>query len=108
MQSTAVQKNIQTVLYSLALATSSSCFFQDNKSRSKCCISLILKLTNRNDNLWSKDGTYRWQLLIFYEARSESRYNDPLDLRGATLGNMNLKTEFQRFATASWPTDHTA
>lgn len=46
------------------------------------------------------------QLLIFYEACSESRYTDPLDLRGATLGNMNLKTEFQRFAKASWPPDH--
>lgn len=45
------------------------------------------------------------QLLIFYEACSGSRYTDPLDLRGATLGNMNLKTEFQRFAAASWPPD---
>lgn len=31
----------------------------------------------------------------------------PLDLRGATLGNMNLKTEFQRFAEASWPPGRT-
>lgn len=46
------------------------------------------------------------QLLIFYEACSESRYTDPLDLTGATLGNMNLKTEFQRFAKASWTSDH--
>lgn len=38
------------------------------------------------------------QLLILYEACLESSYTDPLDLRGATLGNMNLKTEFQRFA----------
>lgn len=47
------------------------------------------------------------QLLIFYEACSESCYTDPLDLRGAAPGNMNLKTEFQRFANASWPPDHT-
>lgn len=38
------------------------------------------------------------QLSIFYEACSESCYTDPLDLRGATLRHMNLKTEFQRFA----------
>ena len=41
------------------------------------------------------------QLLIFYEACSESRY--ALDLRGETLGGPNPKTEFQRFAEASWP-----
>lgn len=43
------------------------------------------------------------QLLIFYEACSESRY--VLDLRGETLWDTNLKTEFQRFAEASWPPD---
>lgn len=37
------------------------------------------------------------QLLIFYEACSESCYTDPLAFRAAALGNMNLKTEFQDF-----------
>ena len=50
-------------------------------------------------------GTNPAQWLIFYEACSESRYTVTLDLRGAALGNVNLKTEFQRFARASWPPD---
>lgn len=46
------------------------------------------------------------QLLIFHEVCSESHCTDPLDLKGTSLGNINLKTEFQRFAKSSWPPDH--
>lgn len=80
-----------------------------NKSGSECCILVF--------EAWQTEmitcgvrmgpvGINPAQLLIFYEACSESRYTDPLDFRGATLAHVNLKTEFQRFAKASLPSDH--